>query len=137
MSTIVLDASAALAFLLATQSTTAAETFLNGLDGGGFLAPAIFTWEVTNVLQRHKTRGLRIVEFEQALIELANLEIVIEPPILDAEVLALAREAFELELSVFDTAYLKLAIDRDSALASRDARLLTVARRYVRCIDLR
>jgi predicted nucleic acid-binding protein len=137
MSTVVLDASAALAFLLATQSTQAAETFLLGSATRGFLAPAIFTWEVTNVLQHHRTRGLRVAEFEQALIELANLEIVIEPPMLDVEVQALAREAFALELSVFDTAYLKLAIDRDAALASRDTRLLTVARRHVPCIDLR
>ena len=75
--------------------------------------------------------------FEQALIELAALQIAIEPPMLDAEVQVLAREAFGLGLSVFDAAYLKLAMDHGAALASRDARLLSVALRHVECIDLR
>ena len=48
----------------------------------------------------------------------------------------IAREAFQLGLSVFDTAYLRLAIELDCALASRDDRLLIVARRFVPCLDL-
>lgn len=137
MTPVVLDASAGLAFLLAAQSTPAARAFLAESAAVAFRAPAIFTWEVTNVLQRHTVRGLRLGAFEQALIELAALQIAIEPPMLDAEVQVLAREAFGLGLSVFDAAYLKLAMDHGAALASRDARLLSVALRHVECIDLR
>ena len=137
MTQIVLDASAALAFLLAAQSTPAARTFLAESAEDVFLAPAIFTWEVTNVLQRHAIRGLSVGAFEQALIELAELQVAVDPPMLDAEVQILARDAFSLELSVVDAAYLKLAIDHGAALASRDARLLSVALRHVKCIDLR
>ena len=137
MTPIVLDASAALAFLLAAQSTPAARAFLAEPTIREFRAPAIFTWEVANVLQRHTVRGLRFGSFEQALIELAALQIAIEPPMLDAEVQVLALEAFALELSVFDAAYLKLALDHGASLASRDSRLLTVANRHVECIDLR
>ena len=137
MTQIVLDASAALAFLLAAQSTPAARTFLAESAEDVFLAPAIFTWEVTNVLQRHAIRGLSVGAFEQALIELAELQVAVDPPMLDAEVQILARDAFSLELSVFDAAYLKLAIDHGAVLASRDARLLSVALRHVKCIDLR
>jgi predicted nucleic acid-binding protein len=137
MTPVILDASAALAFLLAAQSTPAARSFLAESAEFEFLAPAIFTWEVTNVLQRHAIRGLSAGAFEQALIELAELQVTVEPPMLDAEVQVLARDAFSLELSVFDAAYLKLAVDQGAALASRDARLLSVALRHVKCFDLR
>ena len=127
MSAVVLDASAAVSFLIPSQSTAASEAFVTNSDLATLIAPAIFTWEVTNILQRFSARGLRVGAFERALSELAGLEVIIAPPIPDDDVLTLSRYAVATGLRVFDAAYLSMAIDQDAQLASRDGRLVAVA----------
>ncbi len=135
---IVIDASAAVSFILSSQSTPAAKAFLEERSPARLIAPSVFTWEVTNVLVRLGLRGMHSGAFEQALDDIAGLEIVVQVPPPDQDVLAIAREALKLGLRVFDTAYLLLAMDHSAALASRDERLLSVAlARGVACIDLR
>lgn len=136
MSHVVVDASAAIAFLLPSQTTRATQEFFEDSHRGQLIAPSIFTWEVTNVLVRLGLRGVRSAALEQALTAISALEIAVQTAPLDAHVLAIAREALQLGLSVFDTSYLLLAIEWDCPLASRDDRLLFVARRFVPCVDL-
>ncbi|MFN3538066.1 MAG: PIN domain-containing protein, partial [Brevundimonas sp.] len=54
--TIIVDASAAASWLLASQSTRAAESFLLELDSYHLTAPDIFQWEVGNLLLRQARR---------------------------------------------------------------------------------
>ena len=136
MKGVVVDASAAAAFILPSQATRAAQSFFDSRQPGEFFAPSIFTWEIANVLVRLGLRGVQRAAVEQALDVLSTLEIAVQTPPPDHQVLMIAREAFQLGLSVFDTAYLRLAIELDCALASRDDRLLSVARRFVPCLDL-
>ena len=136
MTVVVVDASAAAAFILPSQATGAARSFFDGRKPGEFLAPSIFTWEITNVMVRLGLRGVRGAAVEQAFDTIATLEIAVQSPPSDPQVFEIARHALQVGLSVFDTAYLRLAIERDCALASRDDRLLAVARRFVPCFDL-
>lgn len=137
MSTVVLDASAALAWILPTQATPAAAALLNQSNGLIFEAPDIFAWEVGNVLLALDRRGvLAAGEYDEALAIYHDLVVRLSPPVFELDRLAvLARAA---RLSLFDAAYFALALDRGWPLASRDAALLSAARAAgVECFDLR
>jgi predicted nucleic acid-binding protein len=137
LSEIVIDASAALAFVLPSQATGAAMEFLASHDMDAFVAPYVFTWEVGNVLVRHRQRGLLSPDaYRQAFTDLAELDIALGAPPSSDEVEALGELAIGEDLRLFDAAYLALAIERGGALASRDERLLEVARRCVPSFDL-
>ena len=137
MKTVVLDASAALAWILPTQATPAAAALLDQSGALIFEAPDIFAWEVRNVLLTMDRRGVLVDgEYDEALAIYDDLVVRLSPPVFEMDKLAvLARQA---RLSLFDAAYLALALDRDWALASRDETLLTVAKAAgVECYDLR
>ena len=137
MRSVVLDASAALAWLLPSQATEAASAFLGDGDGMIFEAPAIFEWEVYNVLVGMARRGLLAAEqYEKALADYRRLDVQLHTSAAGVEELAsLART---VRLSLFDVSYFALAIDQGWSLASRDETLLTVAAaRGVECFDLR
>lgn len=138
MSEIVVDASAALGWVLTTQQTGAARAFIVQRRADRFIAPHVFPWEIANVLNRFQRRGLLTGDgYDQAIDDLKALEIeVIAPQSVD-EVFGLGRRAGPLGLRPFDMAYLALAVARGCNLASRDAGLLGVASRYVDCFDLR
>ena len=138
MSEIVIDASAALAFLLPSQATGAAMELLARHDTEAFIAPYIFAWEVSNVLVKHRQRGLLSPDtYEQAFRDLAELEISLGAAPSSDQVESLGQLALGERIRLFDAAYLALAIDRRAPLASRDERLLDVARRSVALVDLR
>lgn len=137
MRTVVLDASAALAWILPTQATPAAAALLDQSNTLVFEAPDIFAWEVRNVLLTMDRRGvLADGEYDEALAIYGDLVVRLSPPVFEMDRLAiLARQA---RLSLFDASYLALALERDWALASRDEALLTVAKAAgVECYDLR
>jgi len=137
MRTIVLDASAALSWILPRQATSAAEALLDRSNALNFEAPDVFEWEIRNVLLRMERRGaLPEGDYDEALAIYGDLAVRLSPPVFEIERLAvLARRA---RFSLFDAAYLALALDRDWALASRDEILLTVAKAAgVECFDLR
>jgi predicted nucleic acid-binding protein len=138
VSEIVIDASAALSFLLPSQVTGAAMQFLANRDSDGFVAPYVFAWEVSNVLVRLRLRGLLTAgAYQQAFDDLAELDISLAGPQPADQIVALGELAAGEGIRLFDAAYLALAIDRRGALASRDDRLLEVARRCVPSFDLR
>ena len=136
MKTVVLDASAALAWMLPTQATPAAAKLLDQSNALIFEAPDVFAWEVRNVLLTMDRRGAFATgEYDEALAIYDDLAVRLSPPVFDIDRLAvLARQA---RFSLFDAAYLALALDRDWALASRDEGLLTAAKAAgVECFDL-
>jgi predicted nucleic acid-binding protein len=134
---VVLDASAALAWILPKQATPAAAALLKESNSLDFAAPDIFEWEVRNVLLTLDRRGvLQDGDYDLAVAIYDSLEVRLGPPVLEVDQLAaLARRS---RLSLFDASYLALALDRDWSLASRDEALLAVAKAQgVECFDLR
>ena len=137
MKSVVLDASAALAWLLPSQVTDAASAFLGGGDVMIFEAPAIFEWEVHNVLVGMMRRGLLTdQQYDRASANYGRLNVQLHASVAGIEELAsLARE---VRLSLFDASYFALALDQGWPLASRDEALLTAASEAgVECFDLR
>ncbi len=102
-----------------------------------FEAPAVFEWEVRNVLLTMERRGpLAGQRYDKALADYDELQVRLNPP--TGEIGSLAAFAREVRLSLFDVCYLALAVDRNWALASRDDTLLRVAASSgVECFDLR
>lgn len=123
---LVIDASAAAAWLLASQSTQAAQRLLMALDDYDLLAPHIFQWEIGNLLVRQSSRD-RGFQIAEAFERLDDYEIRIAPPSGWEKMRHLARLAQLRRLSLFDASYLWLAISADATLASRDADLLAAA----------
>ncbi len=131
---IVLDASAALAWILPGQSTLAA-TALRGA-GEDFVAPEIFAVEIRNVLLKAERR--RLITPEQADRAVAGFDGLVTLLAGAHDLERLYRLAREDTLSLFDAFYLDLAIAQAAELASRDGPLLASARkRGVAVRDLR
>lgn len=137
MRSVVLDASAALAWLLPSQVTNAASVFLDQSDTMIFEAPAVFEWEVYNVLVGMVRRGLLTDErYENALGDYRRLDVQLHRSV--AAIEELASLACTVRLSLFDTSYFALALDRGWPLASRDDALLAAAGEAgIECFDLR
>ena len=136
MSELVVDASAALSWLTRSQATVAATALFLRLDRFALAAPHILAWEVGNTLLglHRRERGL---DLERALGDLASLEITFHPPFAPTDVWAGMPQARAWSLSLFDAAYLDLALERNAALASRDRKLLAAAGRLgVETFDL-
>lgn len=123
MKTLVVDASAAASWLLASQSTAPARRLLETLDDYDLIAPDVFQWEIGNLLVRQSRRDAGFDLF-QAFARLDEYEIGLAPALAGADVRRIAFLASGRGLSLFDTAYLWLTLERDAGLASRDADLL-------------
>ena len=125
---VVIDASAALSWLLPSQATAAADMFIAEMNAHLLVTPFVFDWEVLHVLIARRSSGrLSGRGYLEAMIQLQTLEIARGEPF-DAQLavdLALAER-----LSLFDAAYLDTALAEGEALASRDADLLAAAARH-------
>ncbi|HAF70628.1 MAG: PilT protein domain protein [Acetothermia bacterium 64_32] len=124
----VLDASVALAWGLEDESNPYTDAALDALEHGEALVPSIWPLEVSNALlmaeRRERISQAMVAEF---LEYLRSLPIVVEqsgPEQIFGEVLLLAREQ---GLSVYDAAYLDLALRRGLPLATQDRALRTAA----------
>ena len=136
--TVVVDASAALAWLVPSQATAASEGFRAAAASEMLLAPDAFRMEMRHALIKLELRGLvGAVALDADLPALETL-LSIAPQPVPAElagVIALARSE---QLGVYDALYLHLAMARGATLASRDSVLLDAAtRRGVGVRDLR
>ncbi len=79
----------------------------------------------------------RSINLDDTLRELHDLHISVLPPRFGAQVYELTAFARSVGLTLFDTAYLALAIESGGQLVSRDKALLTVARaNAIPCHDL-
>lgn len=126
MKTLVVDASAAASWLLASQSTAPARRLLAALDDYELIAPDVFHWEIGNLLVRQSRRDVGF-DLSQAFARLDEYEIGLAPALSSREVRRIALLAQGRGLSLFDAAYLWLSFERDAGLASRDADLLKAA----------
>jgi predicted nucleic acid-binding protein len=122
----VLDASITGCWLLPDEDHPAATRALDRLLDEHALVPAIWWYEIRNLLVACERRGrLDADRSNTALAMLAGLPITIEPPPDDGSVLVLARRH---RLSVYDAAYLELAQREAIELATLDAALGAAAR---------
>ena len=127
----VVDASMAFAWVLPSQASSAAEALLKRVEEGDeIVVPPLWFLEVANgllVAERRKT--LTAPERRLALERLSALALTIDE--------ANARDAFgrtsalaeQHGLSVYDAAYLELALRRNLPLATRDRALHSAAER--------
>jgi len=135
---VVIDASLAIAWTVASQRTSAADSLLRTANAV-FVAPSIFAFEVRNALVKAE-RQQRITReiADEAIAFIANqltaLEALPDESLL-ADIVALARGE---GLSFYDACYLEAASRLSATLASRDAPLLAAAaRRNVVIYDAR
>ncbi len=121
----VLDASFAVELVL--NAEVDAETAGN-LDTArsGLVAPVIFWHEIASALRHHVRRGLITPTFrDEGLRRLRALNIELDAPTSLLSPLFAVSDRFQL--TIYDAAYLELAIRTGGALATRDQALIAAA----------
>jgi predicted nucleic acid-binding protein len=128
MSALVLDCSIVMAWCFEDEASPACDEVLDGVKDTGAIVPSLWYWEVGNVLATAQRRG-RIAERDTV----SSLKLLSELPIVADDVGAsLAWHQTRLlaqthSLSVYDAAYLELALRTGGILASLDKSLRTAA----------
>ena len=130
MSALVIDSSAALSWCFEDEASPESDALFQQVRDQGAVVPGLWHLEVANVLLQAERRG-RITTGDVAM----RLELIAELPITTdnettarawREILALARAE---GLTTYDAAYLELAIRRGLPLQTKDAALITAAKR--------
>lgn len=124
-----MDASVTLPWCFPDEATPATEALLDRLySGDKAIVPAHWPTEIMNGLvmafRRKRIPLEKIFEFEQAL---TSLPIQIELPIAPGSWKAVLMAAQEASLTVYDAAYLQLAVARQVPLATFDKDLRRAA----------
>lgn len=124
---LVVDSSIAVSWMLADEDSQIARKALAEVTADGMIVPGIFWYEFRNILIVSERRGrLRIGESEKALFVLAALTPTVFSDHSEIEIMRLARTH---ELSIYDAAYVELALRNKAGLATLDARLAKAAMR--------
>jgi len=125
---IVLDASVALSWCFEDESDAYSRSVLEAAATTTFVVPSIWPLEIANVLLVAERRGRMTRAATAQFIELlSDLAIDVEPePGLryETDLLDLARRH---NLSAYDASYLRLALRKGVALATKDASLANAA----------
>jgi predicted nucleic acid-binding protein len=125
----VADASVAVAWVHPAQATPESEAWLDALaEGLGAVVPALWPLEVANALVVLARRGrLAAAERDRALLRLGELGAEVDAEAPSLALSRLAALAVEHDLSVYDAAYLDLALRRRLPLACKDGPLRRAA----------
>jgi predicted nucleic acid-binding protein len=130
VSEIVIDSSLTLSWCLGDESDGYAEAVLEALQTRTARVPCLWPFEVANGLWVNERRGrITLAEIQRALADLEALPIEVEATGYERaprDVLALARQE---GLTVYDAAYLELAMREGIPLATLDNALREAARR--------
>jgi predicted nucleic acid-binding protein len=130
VSALVIDSSAALSWCFEDESSPESDALFERVRDQGGVVPGFWHLEVANVLLQAERRG-RITTGDVAM----RLELIAELPITTdnettarawREILALARAE---GLTTYDATYLELAVRRGLPLQTKDAALITAAKR--------
>jgi predicted nucleic acid-binding protein len=126
----VLDSSLALAFVFADEATVDTDKILDGFaHGSKAIVPALWRWEVANVLllaQRRKRIGK--TEAHRHLALLKQLPVEIDETALEEVWSNTLHIAEKHGLTCYDAAYLEIAIRRGVVLGSLDRDLRIAAK---------
>lgn len=129
MNRVVIDASVAFSWILATQATQAADA-LRSLTNADFVAPYSFGFELRNGLLRAERQSrLSSAAADLAIADLLGAVVRVDDPPGHEAMEAVLRTARANGLSFYDACYLELAQRLGGALASRDAALIAAAAR--------
>ena len=121
----VVDASVVVAWALQEIHPTATLA-LARIENDQALVPALWWFEVRNGLVINERRGrIREARTSQFLQELAHIDVLIDVTPIETQVLTLARRH---RLTVYDAAYLDLALRQGLPLATLDMPLAAAAR---------
>jgi predicted nucleic acid-binding protein len=128
----VADASVAVSWSVASQSSALTDRLLDDVAAGGVIAvPPLWPYEVANSLVfLFRRRRIEKDDYTAARSLLSKLSISIDEDSPRRALVHLADLASEHGLTVYDAAYLELAIRKQLPLASRDTDLNRAA---VRC----
>jgi predicted nucleic acid-binding protein len=128
----VADASVAVSWSVASQSSELTDRLLDDVASGGVIAvPPLWPYEVANSLVfLLRRRRIQKDDYDAARSLLSKLSVSIDEEGPRRAWIHLADLAQEQSLTVYDAAYLELAVRKQLPLASRDAALNRAA---VRC----
>mgnify|MGYP003575043797 CR=1 FL=1 len=127
---LVVDASMTVAWLFSNERSPTPKAVLRRVAAEGALVPSLWRLEVANVL-RNAVRGKRCDGgyATRCLQRLDRLQITVDPET-DVQAWGRTRQlSTEHDLTVYDAAYLELALRRGHPLASCDTALLAAARK--------
>ncbi|UWM82961.1 type II toxin-antitoxin system VapC family toxin [Rhizobium sp. SRDI969] len=117
----VVDASVAAAWLLVDEESRTAEEALSFLETEDALVPDLFWHEIRNILLTAERR--KRISNEDVLACLMRLTSLPLRTVSSEDHLPILRLAGKYQLSVYDAAYLALAVAENVSLATLDARL--------------
>ena len=121
----VLDASATASWCFDDESAAAADAAMERLPADHAVVPALWWFEVRNILIVNERRGrIEPVDSDVFLDDLARLPIRIESHTNERLVVALARKH---RLTAYDAAYLALAVRLTAPIATLDRALADAA----------
>lgn len=130
MKPVVIDASAAAAWLIPDEQTEAADQLYKQvrIQPGRFHAPSLWHWETGNLLLMSFRRGrVDPSQFAQGLNLLNACLIEFDPPPDAHRRGQILRLAGAHQLTFYDAAYLELCVRLNSQIASTDKALLRAA----------
>ena len=126
MSGLVADCSAFLPLCFEDESSAVADAMIAGVASRGALVPAIWWYEIRNVLVVNERRGrIDAAQSDDFLHLLGQLPIVV---VLDDDEIDAVGLARNFGLTVYDAAYLALAQSRQLPLVTLDRKLDDAAR---------
>ena len=121
----VLDASIVITWAMRDEDHPAADLAFKRVQQDSAIVPAIWWYEVRNILLINERRNrISLPDSVQFLSDLSGFDIEVRPPHNSDGLMALARQH---KLSVYDAAYLELALEEGVPLATLDEALLTAA----------
>ncbi len=129
MSSVVLDASTALAWCFPDEANAVSDSIFSALRTETLVVPAIWSLEIANVVLVAERRGrLKPHQVQRFLELLAELNIAELSQSVRDSVRNVLPLAHKYELSAYDAAYLDLAIRQGAPLATLDNKLQKACR---------
>jgi len=129
---VVVDASLALKWVLAEPDSNTAVILLNKWTDKGIsvIAPALFTYQVTNILYRQVVAGkLTYGEAKQGLIDLFSIGVLLKFSLYEDISIQAMEFAHQLKLpATYDAHYLALALDENCECWTADKRLWNIVK---------
>lgn len=126
----ILDSSLTMAFVLADEATIETDKILDNLgQGGKAFAPALWRWEVGNVLlMAERRKRITAAESQHHLQLLQSLPVDLDENAWWEAWDATPRLARKHHLTLYDAAYLELAVRRGLPVGSLDTELRKAAK---------
>lgn len=126
----VLDCSITMAWCFEDERSDYADNILDGLKNGQAIVPTIWPLEVSNVLLISK-RNKRITDVEASSFvdALSGLPITVDQTTSTRAMHSIFVLATQLDLTIYDAAYLELAIREKIPLITLDKQLIKAAKK--------